>query len=197
MTTSLVLTFVGDDRPGLVSAISEKVVDFGGTWLESRSVRLAGKFAGVVLVRVPDENLIPLESALAKLAPSGLRVSIDRGAAAKSEKPARLVTLEIVGKERPGIVRDVTQALTRLGVNIEEFMSGLEGEPFTGVEMFRATARLGVPEASSSTSCARRSSGWRPRSWSILRSAEMRGKNEKQACRLGWITVFKARSGRI
>ena len=48
--TSLVLTFVGDDRPGLVNAISEKVVDFGGTWLESRSVRLAGKFAGVVLV---------------------------------------------------------------------------------------------------------------------------------------------------
>ena len=47
MTTSLVLTFVGDDRPGLVNAVSEKVVDFGGTWLESRSVRLAGKFAGV------------------------------------------------------------------------------------------------------------------------------------------------------
>ena len=55
--------------------------------------------------------------------------------------------MEIVGKERPGIVRDVTQALTRLGVNIEEFMSGLEGEPFTGAEMFRATARLGVPES--------------------------------------------------
>ena len=68
--TSLVLTFVGDDRPGLVNTVSEKVVDFGGTWLESRSVRLAGKFAGVVLVSIPDESLIPLESALAKLAPS-------------------------------------------------------------------------------------------------------------------------------
>ena len=61
MTTSLVLTFVGDDRPGLVNAVSEKVADFGGTWLESRSVRLAGKFAGVVLVRIPDENFIALE----------------------------------------------------------------------------------------------------------------------------------------
>jgi glycine cleavage system regulatory protein len=143
----LVLTFVGDDRPGLVSAISERVADCGGTWLESRSVRLAGKFAGVVLVNVPDESLLPLESALAKLTPSGLRVSIERGAAAaKAEKPARLVTLEIVGNERPGIVRDVTQALTGLGVNIEEFTSGLEGEPFTGVEMFRASARLGVPD---------------------------------------------------
>jgi glycine cleavage system regulatory protein len=142
----LVLTFVGDDRPGLVNAVSEAVAAHGGAWLESRSVRLAGKFAGVVLVRAPDENLIPLESALAKLAPSGLRVSIERGAPPEAGKPARLVTLEIVGNERPGIVRDVTQALTGLGVNIEEFMSGLEGEPFTGVEMFRATARLGLPD---------------------------------------------------
>ena len=142
----LVLTFVGDDRPGLVNAIAEKAADCGATWLESRSVRLAGKFAGVVLVSVPDASLIPLESALAKLAPSGLRVSIERGAPAQSEKPGRLVTLEIVGNERPGIVRDVTQALTRLGVNIEEFMSGLEGEPFTGALMFRASARLSVPE---------------------------------------------------
>ena len=146
MPTSLVLTFVGDDRPGLVNAVSEKVAEFGGTWLESRSARLAGKFAGVVLVQVPDERLIALESALAKLAPSGLRVSIERGQAAEAGKPERLVTLEVVGKERPGIVRDVTQALTRLGVNIEEFESGLEGEPFTGALMFRATAHLGVPD---------------------------------------------------
>jgi glycine cleavage system regulatory protein len=144
--TSLVLTFVGDDRPGLVNAISQKVADFGGTWLESRSVRLAGKFAGVVLVSVPDESLIPLESALAKLAPAGLRVSIERGAAPESGRPQRTVKLDVIGNERPGIVRDVTQALTRLGVNIEEFASGLEGEPFTGVEMFHATARLSVPE---------------------------------------------------
>ena len=85
--TSLVLTFVGDDRPGLVNAISEKVLEFGGTWLESRSVRLAGKFAGVVLVQVPDDNLIPLESApWRNLRLSGLRVSIERGAAPRNPK---------------------------------------------------------------------------------------------------------------
>ncbi len=146
MTTPLVLTFVGDDRPGLVNAISEKVAACGGTWLESRSARLAGKFAGVVLVSVPDDRLMGLEFVAGELAHVGLRISIERGAAAKAEKPVRTVKLDIVGNERPGIVRDVTQALARLGVNIEEFASGLEGEPFTGVQMFHAAARLSVPE---------------------------------------------------
>jgi glycine cleavage system regulatory protein len=146
MTTSLVLTFVGDDRPGLVNAISEKVAACGATWLESRSARLAGKFAGVVLVSVPDDRVTALELWLRDLAHEGLRIAIERSAGAGAEKPARIVALDILGRERPGIVRDVTQALNRLGVNIEEFVSGLESEPFTGAEMFRARARLSVPD---------------------------------------------------
>jgi glycine cleavage system regulatory protein len=145
MTTPLVLTFVGDDRPGLVSLISERVAACGATWLESRSVRLAGKFAGVVLISVSDDRFTELELSLRDLAPAGLRITIERGAAAKAEKQARIVSLDILGCERPGIVRDATRALGRLGVNIEEFMSGLESEPFTGAEMFRAHARLSVP----------------------------------------------------
>lgn len=142
----LVLTFVGHDRPGLVNAVSEAVATHGGTWLESRSSRLAGKFAGIVLVGIADDQVVPLESAFAKLLPSGLRVSVERGAAAESEIPAHLMKLDVVGQERPGIVRDVTKALTGLGVNIEEFSSGLEGAPFTGETMFRASARLRAPD---------------------------------------------------
>jgi len=142
----LVLTFVGDDRPGLINAISEAVAAHGGTWLESRSVRLAGKFAGAALVGVEDDRVTALELSLRDLAHAGLRIGVERGAAAEAERPARTVKLDVVGNERPGIVPDVTQALTHFGINIEEFASGLEGEPFTGVEMFHATARLSVPE---------------------------------------------------
>ena len=142
----LVLTFVGDDRPGLVNAISDRVAACGATWLESRSAELAGKFAGILLVSVPDEKLAELESSLLRLETAGLRVTIEPGAAVAAEKPSRLVKLDILGNERPGIVRDVTQALTGLGVNIEEFSSGLESAPFSGVEMFRASARLRAPD---------------------------------------------------
>jgi glycine cleavage system regulatory protein len=143
----LVLTFVGDDRPGLVNAVSDKIAAFGGTWLESRSARLAGKFAGILLVNVPEPNVDELERALSGLAHAGLHLTIERGASEEAKPASRAIKLDILGNERPGIVRDVTQALTALGVNIEEFESGLESAAFTGVAMFRAHARLTAPES--------------------------------------------------
>ena len=146
MTTPLVLTFVGRDRPGLVNAISERVASAGGTWLESRLARLAGEFAGVVLVAAPDDKLEALARALGGLEPLGVSVTISPSAAAVAPPSERLTALAIVGHERPGIVRDVTHALTRLGVNIEEFSSSVVGEPFTGAEMFRANLRIRLPD---------------------------------------------------
>jgi glycine cleavage system regulatory protein len=71
----LVLTFVGDDRPGLVNAISEIIAASGGTWLESRSAELAGKFAGILLAAVPEERLAELEASLRSLEAAGLHVT--------------------------------------------------------------------------------------------------------------------------
>jgi len=146
MTTPLVLTFVGRDRPGLVNAISERVAAAGGTWLESRLARLAGEFAGIVLVAAPEDKLEGLASALRGLETAGLRLTISPSVPAAAAPSERLIALSIVGHERPGIVREVTEALTRLGVNIEEFVSGVVGEPFTGAEMFRASLNIRLPD---------------------------------------------------
>jgi glycine cleavage system regulatory protein len=146
MGTPLVLTFIGRDRPGLVNAISETVAAAGGTWLESRLAHLAGEFAGILLVGVPEANVVDFTAALRGLEASGLRVTVERGVATSAPKGERIVELNLVGHERPGIVREVTRALTRLGVNIEEFESGVEAAPFSGTEMFRAAARLRIPD---------------------------------------------------
>jgi glycine cleavage system regulatory protein len=146
MATPLVLTFIGRDRPGLVNAISETIAASGGAWLESRLARLAGEFAGIVLVAAPDEQVAALTNALHELDSAGLRVAVAPSAAPMRPPTARLCALAIVGHERPGIVRDVTQTLTRLGVNIEEFESGVDAAPFTGAEMFRAEARIRLPD---------------------------------------------------
>jgi glycine cleavage system regulatory protein len=143
----LVLTFVGDDRPGLINAISDKIAACDATWLESRSARLAGKFAGILLASVPEDRAAELRLSLRSLETAGLHLSVEEGASSRmQDAPRRLLKLEVLGNERPGIVRDVTRALTGLGVNIEEFASGLESAPFTGVAMFRASARLRAPD---------------------------------------------------
>ena len=145
--TPLVLTLIGDDKPGLVNAASEAVAAHGGTWLESRLARLAGKFAGIVLIVAPDEKTEGLTGALRALESAGLKVAVERGAAQVAPTTgARRLDIEVVGHERPGIVRDLTQTLKNLGANIEEFSSGVESAAFTGAEMFRAKIRVGLPE---------------------------------------------------
>lgn len=146
MTTSLVLTFIGHDKPGLVNAISEKVAAAGGNWLESRLARLAGEFAGIVLINVPEPNADDLTAALRTLEAAGLRITVERTSALPPETSYTTLNLNIVGHDRPGIVRDVTQALIDVGANIEEFSSFIESAPFTGDTMFHAAARLYLPE---------------------------------------------------
>ncbi len=51
--TFLVLTVIGDDRPGLVGELSAAISSHQGNWLESSMSHLAGKFAGIVKVAVP------------------------------------------------------------------------------------------------------------------------------------------------
>ncbi len=141
---SLILTVVGPDRPGLVRALSEAVAASGGSWLESRMARLAGQFAGIVLVEAPESLLDDLRA----LESQGLRIVVQSGEAGVTAAPAepRLV-LEVVGNDRPGIVRDVARVLAESGVNIEELTTGVESGSFSGETLFRATALLRAPSS--------------------------------------------------
>ena len=133
---SLILTVVGPDRPGLVRVLSEAVAAHGGSWLESRMARLAGQFAGIVLVDAPESLLGDLRA----LEGQGLRIVVQSGepAAAASAAPAEpRLALEVVGNDRPGIVRDVTRVLAESGINIEELTTGVASASFSGDTLFR------------------------------------------------------------
>ena len=64
-TTSLVVTVMGPDRPGIVSLLSDRAQRFGANWAASRLSRLAGEFAGMVHFEVPRENAEALANVLA------------------------------------------------------------------------------------------------------------------------------------
>jgi glycine cleavage system regulatory protein len=142
---SLVVTVIGDDRPGIVETLSRTITGHGANWLESRMARLAGKFAGVLRVEVAEAGEAALREALIGLAAEGLRVVAEPSAAA-AEPAARGVTLELVGTDHPGIVRAVSRTLAAHGVNVEELVTELVDAPMSGEQLFRASARLHLPE---------------------------------------------------
>ena len=144
MPIPLVLTIVGPDRTGLVESVARVVADHGGNWLESRMCRLGGEFAGILRIEVPAEQKGPLLAAFQKI--SDLHIVAQTSQTTVSPAAGRQTTLEIVGSDRPGIVRDITSALARARVNVEEFSSEVSSAPMSGETLFKASARLHLPD---------------------------------------------------
>src|SRR5262245_34168817 len=144
MHTSLVITIVGDDKPGIVEEISGVVLAVGANWEESRMARLAGKFAGILRVTADAAKSKELAKALTALQARGLTVVVETGAE-EPEAPFRTIGLELVGNDRPGIVREIARVLAERGVNIDEFESEITSAPDSGDALFRGRARLRTP----------------------------------------------------
>lgn len=143
MKAKMILSAIGSDRPGLTQMLAEAVYGAGGNWLESHLSRLGGKYVGAVLVEIEAERLPELERAIRAVDASGLHVSLlPSGDAAEA---GETLQIELVGQDRPGIVREVTRVLAGLCVNIEDFATGTEYGAQTGEPLFRAAARLTLP----------------------------------------------------
>ena len=145
MQIPLVMTIISPDRTGLVESVARAVADHGGNWLESRMCRLGGEFAGILRVEIPADKKSALVAALQTLQTSGLQIVV-RDDTAAAAAAGRQTSLEIVGADRPGIVREITRALARAGVNVEEFSSEVASAPMSGENLFKAQARLQLPE---------------------------------------------------
>jgi glycine cleavage system regulatory protein len=143
---TLVLTVIGDDRAGLVNAVAQVVARHGGNWEQSQMAELAGKFAGIVLVTVPDAGRDALIADLQPLQ-GMLDVNAQVGGDQLDTAPpeAQMLTLGLIGGDRPGIVREITDVLAAHRVNIESLRTETREAPMSGGRLFEATARLEVP----------------------------------------------------
>ncbi len=142
MSRYQVLTVIGDDRPGLVEEISTVITAHQGNWLDSSMARLAGKFAGVLTVHVPDEHEAALLKALGEL--GSLRVSAEAATPAASADAGhgRRLSFSLVGHDRIGIVREVSQVFARHGVNVEKLTTWTSSAPMSSETLFHAEADL-------------------------------------------------------
>ena len=139
------MTIIGQDRPGLVDSVATLVAAHGGNWLESRMAHLAGQFAGILRVEAPPEKEADLVRALHGLQAQGLAVVVHPGRAATIPPPESLMAIELVGQDRPGIVRQISHTLATHGVNVEEFASECVSAAMSGEVLFKAQLTVKVP----------------------------------------------------
>ena len=146
-TTSLVVTVVGPDRPGIVRTLSERAQRFGANWEASRLSRLAGEFAGMVHFEVPRENADALAASLQGLESSGLKLVIAKSDASGAPAGMRSIDLSLVGDDRVGIVSHLTRILAEAGISIEHIHTETVGSTAAAPKTFKVSAHLLVPNA--------------------------------------------------
>jgi glycine cleavage system regulatory protein len=145
--TTFIISFIGDDRPGLVEALSEVISKHGGNWLESRLSQLSGKFTGLISVSLPEESSAALQEDLKSLSEAGISVRVTpcTGQLADTEH-AQLITLTILGPDRPGIVREIAAALGSRAINVVDMESYVSSAPMSAELLFHARVEAALPE---------------------------------------------------
>lgn len=144
---NIVVTFVGKDKPGLVGQLAQLVVAHQGNWLGSSMSHLAGQFAGIVQVELPELELAKFSLAIGKL--ENLNAVVQQGHNTSTEVEAEdLLNIAIVCNDRTGIIQELTKALHSVDANIEQLGSQLESAPNSGQMLFRANITALLPEHS-------------------------------------------------
>ncbi|MEP5765634.1 MAG: ACT domain-containing protein [Halieaceae bacterium] len=147
MQTTFIITFIGDDRPGLVEALSEAISSHDGNWLESRLSQLAGKFAGLISVSLPSESAEGLQQALKNLSAAGISVRVTECTTEQSATDhGRIMTLTVLGPDRPGIVREIAAALSKRDINVVDMESYVSSAPMSAELLFNAEVEVAVPD---------------------------------------------------
>lgn len=141
--TTLILTVAGSDRPGLVAAVADVVDSHGGNWESSQLAELAGVFAGVIQVSISAERETELQDALRAL-DGLLTVSVHTGAHAEGD-PERPITLQVLGNDRPGIVREVSAVLRAHSVSVETMTTDTKDAAMAGGRLFEASVVAEAP----------------------------------------------------
>ncbi len=147
MKTSLILTAIGPDKPGLVELLSTTLAEHSANWQQSSMSRLAGQFAGILIASTDSDRVASLTTALEDLAQQGLSVNVVAESASGTAKTSgQALTLELIGHDKPGIVRDISRALAARNISVEELTTEVVSGSMSAEQLFKAQASLLIPQ---------------------------------------------------
>ena len=141
----LVLTIIGRDRSGVVASLADVVRFHDGNWKRSELAEIAGTFAGVVVVEVGADRVDELLANLLILREQGLHVTAQQVEEPTVAPDSDEVRVRLTGDDRPGVVHEISTAISELGISISRLgtVTDLPGEG--GGTRFEITARLTMP----------------------------------------------------
>lgn len=146
METHLVISAIGEDRPGIVDTLSEAILDAGCNIGDSRMSVLGGEFAIIMIVTGNWNAVAKLESMLPRLEKKlGLHMQSKRTEPRKGLPDRIPYAVEVVAIDHPGIVHDVANFFGRREINIEDVYTSRYPAPHTGAPMFTLHMTVGIP----------------------------------------------------
>jgi glycine cleavage system transcriptional repressor len=147
----LAVSAIGRDRPGIVAAVSEVLLEHEGNIEDSQMTILRGHFTIMLIVSTPD--VVDLQRLRGDLERAGERLGLEAVSLnevteleAESETlPSHIVT--VYGVDHPGIVHSVTSTLAEGGINITDLETRVvieEGEEPLYLMMMEVALPRGV-----------------------------------------------------
>ena len=146
MNTSIILTVIADDHPGIIETVSKALKKHDGNWTQSSMSSLAGQFAGILLASVPSDKTDACLAELKSLEAEGLRIILRTSSDEPRTENVEEFSMELVGNDRPGIVHDITRVLAAHEVSVIDLETSVEAASMGGGELFKAKAQLMAPE---------------------------------------------------
>lgn len=142
----LVISALGEDRPGLVNDLSRSVLDAGCSIADSRMTVLGGDFAIILLVTGNWNAIAKLEDQLPPLA-ERLGMTITSRRTALREPSANLLpyAVDVVALDNPGIVYNLANFFSSRQINIQDMTTSSYAAAHTGTPMFSVHMRVDIP----------------------------------------------------
>jgi len=147
MPKGFVLSLTGSDKIGIVEHVTELILDCGGDVQASRMARLGGEFAMLFLVSIPDGQSENLSGKMENLSDEGFKVTVtetDWGIASR-HKDWLPYQIEVSGANHEGIIHEIAEHLSELGINIESIDTNVVPAPMSGAPLFTMEAIVVAP----------------------------------------------------
>jgi glycine cleavage system transcriptional repressor len=144
--SQLVISAIGQDRPGIVDKITRYIFEHDLNISDSRMSVLGGEFAIQMLVVGPWNEIAKFESTIPELE-STLDLSIVARRTDIRPRNQQLLpyVVDVVALDNPGIVHHLANFFSQRNINIEELTTTSYAAPHTGTPMFAVNLEVGVP----------------------------------------------------